>query len=84
MPGYNGKGPEGTGPNGRGLGPCGQGSAARGAGFFGFRRGRRGGRRGIWWGRRDFNDKESLQSEKDWLEGRLKAVTGQLDETDKE
>ena len=82
MPGYDGTGPEGTGPIGRGLGPCGQGGSGRGFGFFGFRRGRRGGGRGFWWSRPAVNDKDSLQTEKSWLESRLKTINGQLNDTD--
>lgn len=78
MPGYDGKGPMGTGPNGRGLGPCGDGTPRYGRGFFGFRRGRRGGGQGFWWPQRVVSDKESLQTEKSWLERQLDAVKSQL------
>lgn len=84
MPGYDGTGPEGTGPNGRGLGPCGQGTPRYGRGFFGFRRGGRGGRRGFWWPRRFVETKESLESEEGWLEQQLTAVNRRLNEVDKD
>jgi hypothetical protein len=82
MPGYDGKGPEGTGPNGRGLGPCGEGAYGRGRGFFGFHRGR--GRRGrffdSWNIRTPVNESEALKAEKSWLERRLKSVSDALGE----
>jgi len=47
MPGYDGTGPTGRGPNGRGIGPCSRGMRGTKRGFFGF--GRRGGfGRGFW------------------------------------
>jgi len=84
MPGYDGTGPEGTGPNGRGLGPCGQGTPRYGRGFFGFRRGGRGGSRGFWWQRRFVNTRDSLESEKSWLEQQLNAVKRQLNDFDQD
>lgn len=84
MPGYDGTGPEGSGPVGRGLGPCGQGTSGRGYGFFGFRRGRRGGGRGFWRSGFVTDDKEFLKAEKSWLEGRLSAINDQLKETEQE
>ncbi len=82
MPGYDGTGPEGMGPNGRGLGPCGQGTPryGYGRGFFGFRRRGRGGGRGFWWPSRSVNTKESLESEKSWLEQQLHEVNNRLND----
>jgi hypothetical protein len=82
MPGYDGTGPEGIGPNGRGLGPCGEGVSGRGRGFFGFRRGRRRGGRffGSWNIRTPINESEALEAEKSWLERRLKNVKDALGE----
>jgi hypothetical protein len=82
MPGYDGKGPDGTGPIGRGLGPCGDGTPRFGRGFFGFRAGRRGGRRGFWWPQQGVSDKDSLKSEKRWLEQQLNAVNTRLNDQD--
>lgn len=81
MPGYDGKGPQGSGPNGRGLGPCGDGvPRGGGGGFFGLRRGRRGGGRGVWGPQRFISDKEALEGEKSWLEQRLESIKGALDQ----
>jgi len=86
MPGFDGTGPEGKGPYGRGLGSCGTGTPryGYGRGGFGFRRGGRGGRCGFWWPRSYVDTKESLQSEKDWLEQQLSAVNNRLNDTDQE
>ncbi len=78
MPGFDGKGPEGTGPMGRGLGPCGEGDAqGRGAGL-GFRRGWGRGPRGFWRNGLFSSDKAALTHKKAWLERELDAVKSQL------
>jgi len=80
MPGYDGTGPEGRGPNGQGFGPCNDGGGRTGIGMFGFRRGRRGGRRGIWWSNRPSeSEKSSLNSKKSWLTQQLEAINRRLD-----
>ncbi len=84
MPGYDGTGPEGSGPYGRGLGPCGRGLRGTYRGFFGMRRGRGGGRR-FWplrW-RGDFplpDEKSQLDSEKAWLSQQLAEVNNRINE----
>jgi len=83
MPGFDGNGPEGTGPYGRGLGPCGQGYPRSNQGFFGFRRGRRGGGRGFWPARWRAispitDEKSQLNSEKHWLSQQMDAVNQRL------
>ena len=78
MPGYDGKGPEGTGPIGRGLGPCGEGNAQGQGGGLGFRRGMRRGPRGFWRHGPFSSDKEALTHKKTWLERELDAVKSQL------
>jgi len=78
MPGYDGTGPEGTGPIGRGLGPCGEGQPqGRGAGM-GLRRGWRRGPKGFWRSGMFRADKQSLTHEKAWLKRELDAVNTQL------
>ena len=81
MPGYDGTGPQGAGPNGRGLGPCGQGGAPYRRSFWGFRRGWRG--RGFGFRRLNnypIDEKSDLQSEKSWLSNRLDEINHQLSE----
>ena len=79
MPGYDGTGPEGSGPTGLGLGPCGSGDVQDSEGrFLGFQRGwggRRGARR---WPRRRVSDAEELTARKRWLERELASVNSQL------
>lgn len=84
MPGYDGTGPEGSGPTGRGLGPCGQGTPRYGRGFFGFHRRGRGGRRGFWLPRRYADTKDSLETERNWLEGQLNTVKRRLNDLDQD
>lgn len=88
MPGYDGTGPTGTGPYGRGLGPCGQGRGVRWGGFFGFRRGWRGAGPGFGWFNRapvaPMDQKEDLESEKQWLTQQLDAINKRLDELEKD
>lgn len=73
MPGYDGTGPTGTGPNGRGLGPCGGGNG----GFFGGRGFRRFGR-GFGWFRSapvaPADEEKFLEQQKSWIETRLEAL----------
>lgn len=83
MPGFDGTGPEGTGPYGRGFGPCGQGYPRANRGFFGFGRGRRGGGRGFWSARWRAispvtDEKSQLDSEKQWLSQQLDTVDKRL------
>ena len=84
MPGYDGTGPAGSGPNGRGMGPCGRGMRGTNRGFFGF--GRRGdfGRGFLplrWLGVNPVNDeKTQLDSEKEWLSQQLEAVKRRLND----
>jgi len=81
MPGYDGRGPQGTGPNGRGMGPCGQGRTGTRRSFFGFRRGWRGGGRGFrFFNRNPLAEKEQLESEKHWLKEQLDAVNKRMDD----
>lgn len=82
MPGYDGTGPEGTGPFGRGLGPCGQGNRSTRWGVFGFRRGWRGGGRGFRWLPRfsAADEKADLDAEKSWLTQQLDAINNRLNE----
>lgn len=81
MPGYDGSGPAGTGPNGRGLGPCGQGQTGSRWNLFGFRRGWRGRGRGFrWFNRFPLNEKEDLESEKRRLSEQLDAINKRMDE----
>ncbi|HCU57421.1 MAG TPA: hypothetical protein DF984_04205 [Anaerolineaceae bacterium] len=88
MPGYDGTGPEGTGPIGRGLGPCGGGNVPGRGGGLGFQRGWRRGPRGFWRSGMFRADQQTLTHEKAWLERELDAVKSQLDtlgnETNKE
>jgi len=73
MPGFDGTGPNGTGPVGKGLGPCGSGdrTATGGRGF------RRGGR-GLGWFRSAAytpeNEEKALEQQKSWIESRLEAL----------
>jgi len=81
MPGYDGKGPEGTGPIGRRLGPCGEGTNYPRRTFFGGWGGRGGGRRsyrrsGYFVG----NDRTSLDAEKSWLTQQLEAINKRLND----
>ncbi len=81
MPGYDGSGPLGKGPNGRGLGPCGDDIRLTKRRFFGFRRGGR----GSWWGgrllRQEIVDNaEDLRAEKNWLKQQLERIDARLDE----
>lgn len=82
MPGYNGTGPEGAGPNGWGKGPCGGGSTPTGRSGLGLRRGRRGGRGfiGFLGSQQAITDRDALETEKSWLERRLSIVEGALKE----
>ena len=81
MPGYDGTGPQGAGPNGRGLGPCGQGRTGSRWSFFGSRRGWRGRGRGFrWFSRFPVTEKEDLETEKRWLTEQLDAVNERMDE----
>jgi len=79
MPGYDGNGPEGTGPSGRGLGPCGEGRKYPRRAFFGGWGGRR-----RWWrssrqqGFFNVDEKGSLDSEKRWLTSQLEAIDKRL------
>ncbi len=85
MPGYDGTGPQGAGPNGRGLGPCGQGRSSSRGGFWGFRRGWRGRGRGFgWFTRFPLTQKEDLESEKRWLTEQLDAVNKRMDDLHQE
>ena len=85
MPGYDGRGPEGAGPNGRGMGPCGEGKNYSGRGFFGGWGGRR-----RWWrsfrrpGFFSVDEKGSLDAEKRWLASQLEAVDKRLTEINKD
>ena len=86
MPGYDGTGPEGTGPIGRGLGPCGEGNNYPRRTFWG---GRGGGRR-RWF--RSFrrpsyfpeNERNSLDAEKRWLTQQLEAIDKRLKDVKEE
>jgi len=81
MPGYDGSGPEGIGPSGRGMGPCGQGRASGPRRFLGFRRGGRGRGWGFrWFNRLPVDEKEALESEKNWLTDRLEAIRQRMDD----
>lgn len=81
MPGYDGTGPQGVGPNGRGLGPCGRGHGPYRRPFLGFHRGWRGRGWGFRWpGSTPIDEKEDLQSEKSWLSQRLEAINQRLTE----
>ncbi len=78
MPGRDGTGPLGTGPNGRGLGPCGGGSPmGRGRrGFFG---------RGAGFWRTAYpadleTQRWTLEDQKSWLERQLDAIKSRLGE----
>ena len=83
MPGYDGIGPQGTGPIGRGLGPCGQGRSPARRPFLNFRRGWRG--RGFrWLGNVAVNEKADLESEKGWLTQQLEAIEQRLNELKEE
>jgi hypothetical protein len=85
MPGYDGTGPQGIGPNGRRMGPCGGGAGVTRRGFWGFGRRIRGGGRGFWWANRNVGDeKSSLQSEKDYLNQQMEAINKRLNEIEKE
>ena len=72
MPGRDGNGPMGTGPNGRGLGPCGTEQRS----FWGFRGMRRGGRGmgGFRNSPNNANEEEMLNQQKSWIETRLEAL----------
>lgn len=84
MPGYDGTGPEGTGPVGRGLGPCGSGSVQGRAGGLGLRRGWQRGPKGFWRSGNFKADKQSLTHEKAWLERELGAVNAHLEKLGKD
>jgi len=86
MPGYDGTGPQGSGPFGRGAGPCGQGSAYPRRGFFGIRHGRRGIRGGLGWSswHPTVDERAELEAEKNWLIRQLEIITQRLDTFDKE
>lgn len=86
MPGYDGTGPQGTGPVGRGLGPCGQGGAYPRRGFFGFRRGWRGPGRGFGWSSQysPGDERTDLDAEKSWLTQQLDAINQRLNELNKD
>lgn len=85
MPGYDGMGPQGTGPNGRGLGPCGQESARTRWDFLGLRRGRLGRGRGFrWFSSIPSNEKEDLETEKRWLKEQLNAIDERIDQLKQE
>lgn len=85
MPGYDGTGPQRSGPNGRGLGPCGQGRTSNRLSLFGFRRGWRGMGRGFrWFNRFPSDEKEDLESTKAWLSEQLNAVNQRIDKLQKE
>ena len=80
MPGYDGTGPQGSGPNGRGLGPCSQAGSSR-RGFWGFRRGGAGRGWGFrWFSRFPANEKEDLENEKQWLSEQMEAINKRLDD----
>lgn len=81
MPGYDGTGPEGSGPFGRGMGPCGQNQGTPQRTFFGFRRGGRGRGWGFrWFNRFPTNEKEALESEKSWLTKRINEISERIDD----
>jgi len=86
MPGYDGTGPQVTGPFGRGLGPCGQGGGYSRRGFFGVRRGWRASGRGFGWPTRyaPIDEKTDLDAEKSWLTQQLDAINQRLNELNKE
>mgnify|MGYP001118069967 CR=1 FL=1 len=85
MPGFDGTGPQGSGPNGRGLGPCGQGRAPYRRSFWGFRRGGRGRGFGFRWpGSYPVDEKVDLESEKSWLSQRLNDINQRLSEIQEE
>lgn len=72
MPGYDGTGPTGTGPQGRGMGPCqgGRRSVSRRLGLgLGWGRGRGYGR-----GFNDSNDPAQLEVRKNWLRRQLDVI----------
>ena len=80
MPGFDGTGPNGTGPLGRGLGPCGGGYAGRGYGR-GMGRGARFG-----WGfppapYSPEAETPFLEQRKAWLESQLAAINEQMKKT---
>lgn len=82
MPGMDGTGPFGSGPNGRGMGPCGGGSDWLG---YGRGRGNRRGR-GFGWGfaQQPVNpeiEKSALAQRKAWLESQLNVINEQLKDT---
>jgi len=81
MPGYDGKGPQGTGPFGRGMGPCGQGGTSPRQRFLSFRRGWRGRGGGFrWFQPFPTIEKEDLETEKNWLNERLDAINRRIDD----
>jgi len=85
VPGYDGKGPIGRGPNGRGLGPCGQENVDVRRRFFGFGRGRGWGRRGFrWFSRSGVDEHEELKTERSWLQQQLDGINRRISEIDKE
>jgi len=79
MPGYDGTGPEGSGPIGRRLGSCGEDTNYPRRAFFGGRGGRRRWQRSF---RRPVifagNDKIALDAEKNWLTQQLDAIDKRL------
>ncbi len=82
MPGMDRSGPFGTGPIGRGMGPCRSGVAAWGR-SRGFRRGGF-----VDWGVTPITaspeeEKAALESQKNWLESQLAAVTQKLQDLEK-
>jgi hypothetical protein len=79
MPAMDRTGPLGKGRLGRGMGPCGGGQA------WGWGRGHGPGRSG-WGGFRSWfggsDEKDFLEQQKDWLEGRIAEITKRLQDLD--
>jgi hypothetical protein len=86
MPGYDGTGPVGRGPNGRGLGPCGAGGGGLGnRRFLGLGLGRRGGRGRLWWNQTDVAEPPiSASSEREWLKRQRDFIDSRLKSLDEE
>jgi hypothetical protein len=81
MPGYDGTGPQGVGPNGGRFGPCGRGEFTEGRFFSRLRRGGRGGvGRGYRWLIQTHQDEKSqLKNEEQMLRQQLEVITDRLE-----
>ncbi len=80
MPGYDGTGPLGRGPNGRGLGPCGQGNIEPRRRSFALDVVGMGRSRFGWFNRPIVDEKEDLKAERNWLKQQLDAINERLTE----